>query len=329
MAEARIPGMDNPYYGFSAIDTRPRLEWPEGRPVALCVIVAAEHYDWSLAPGAYSVSPTGTPFQHGSVTDVRTYSHREYGNRVGIFRIMDVLDKYGVRATFAIDATVADQYPGLVEEARKRAWEFIGHGVAVTRMITSRMSEQEEREYIETALACVERVSGTRPAGWLGPEYSASVRTPELLARAGVRYVCDWPNDEQPYRMKVSSGLLVSIPVLLDLDDVVSHYVRHVPIMRFGRLLKEAFQGLRESGRTSGRLMTITVHPWLMGQPFRIKYFEDALAYIIESGEAWRATGSEIVDWYLAHSEPESIRPEIPGSRTAAARLTALGKRQS
>jgi hypothetical protein len=110
--------------------------------------------------------------------------------------------------------------------------------------------------------------------------------------------VCDWPNDEQPYRMKLSSGSLVSLPILLDLDDVVRHHVRHVPIMRYGQLLKEAFDGLRHSGRTSGRLMTINVHPWLIGQPFRIPYLDDALAYIRGSGDVWNATGGEIVDWY-------------------------------
>jgi peptidoglycan/xylan/chitin deacetylase (PgdA/CDA1 family) len=294
--------MDNPYYEFSAINARPPLRWPDDRPVALCVIVSAEHYDWALPPGAYAISPGGIPFQHAALTDVRTYTHREYGNRVGIFRVMDTLDKYGIRATIAIDATVADQYPILLEHAQKRGYEFICHGMAVTQMVTSRMSEDEERAYIRTALSTVSGASGTQPAGWLGPEYGASARTPDLLAEAGIRYVCDWPNDEQPYRMKVSSGALISLPILLDLDDVVSHYVRHVPIMRYGQLLKEAFDGLRQSGRTSGRLMTINIHPWLIGQPFRIPYLDDALAYIIRSGDAWSATGSEIVDWYARSS---------------------------
>jgi peptidoglycan/xylan/chitin deacetylase (PgdA/CDA1 family) len=176
---------------------------------------------------------------------------------------------------------------------------LICHGMAVKRMITSRMSEREEEDYIQAAVNAVAQASGMRPAGWLGPEYSASTRTPELLARAGIRYVCDWPNDEQPYRMNVPSRTLVSLPVLLDLDDVISHYVRHVPIMRFGRMLKEAFEGLRQSGQTSGRLMVLNVHPWLTGQPFRIKYLDDALAHVCESGDVWKATGREIVEWYL------------------------------
>jgi allantoinase len=294
--------MDNPYYDYSAIEHRPRLVWPDDRPVALCVIVSAEHYDWSLPADAYSVSPAGIPFQPGSATDVRSYTHREYGNRVGIFRIMEILDRHEIRATLAIDATVAEQYPILVEAARERGWEFACHGTAVTRMVTSRMSEAEEHDYIQTARQAVARASGEQPLGWLGPEYSASVRTPELLARAGFRYVCDWPNDEQPYSMHVSQGTLVSLPVLLDLDEVVSHYVRHVPITRFALLLKEAFDGLRDAGRSSGRLMVINVHPWLMGQPFRARHFDDALAHICSSGDVWKATGREIVEWYLTNS---------------------------
>jgi allantoinase len=316
MAEPRVPGMDNPYYEFSAIDDRPPLVWPGSQAVALCVIVSAEHYDWSSPPGAYSVSPSGIPFQHGAMTDVRTYTHRAYGNRVGIFRIMETLDRYGIRATLAIDATVAEQYPILVEAARARDWELIAHGTAVTRMITSRMTEAEERDYLGTTLKAVAQAAGEQPTGWLSPEYSASTRTPELLAQLGVRYVCDWPNDEQPYQMTVSSGVLVSLPVLLDLDDVVSHYVRHVPITRYGRLLKEAFEGLRDSGQASGRLMVMNIHPWLMGQPFRIKYLDDALAHICGSGEVWKATGREIVDWYLANSSVDiAQRGEAGGSR--------------
>src|SRR5581483_3874255 len=149
-----------------------------------------------------------------------------------------------------------------------------------------------------TSLQAIEEASGKRPLGWLGPEYGESTRTPAVLARLGVRYVCDWPNDEQPYPMTVPIGELVSLPILLDLDDVVSHYVRHVSIMRYGQLLKDAFDGLYQDGATQGRLLALNVHPWLIGQPFRVKYFEDALRYVVAHEGVWKATGREIVDWY-------------------------------
>jgi peptidoglycan/xylan/chitin deacetylase (PgdA/CDA1 family) len=171
------------------------------------------------------------------------------------------------------------------------------------------MTEQEERAYIRESVGVVAEVSGAQPVGWHGPEYRASTRTPNLLAEAGIRYVCDWPNDEQPYIMRVADGSLVSIPVLLDLDDVISHYVRHVPIMRYGQLLKEAFDILRRDGQESGRLMAITLHPWLMGQPFRVRYLDEALAYICGSGDVWRATGREVLDWYTASTDGRHTLP--------------------
>ena len=263
MSQVRQPGMDHSYYDYSPLVDRPPLAWPNGQKVALCVIVALEHFDWLPPSGAYSLAPSGVPFS-SPFPNIRTYSHYQYGVRVGIFRVMEVLDRYGIRGTLAIDATVAEQFPLVVEEAQRRGWEFIAHGRAVTQMVTSRMTEEEERRYIETSVDALRGATGERPVGWLGPEYGESVRTPELLARAGLRYTCDWPNDEQPYLMKVSAGMLMSLPILLDLDDVISHYVRHVPIMRYGRLLKEAFDGLYADGSRTGRLMAMNIHPWLI-----------------------------------------------------------------
>ena len=159
MANTRAPGMDQPYYGYSAITDRRPLRWPGDRPVALLVILCAEHYDWAVPPGAFATAAGGIPFQHAGLTDVRTYSHREYANRVGIFRVMEVLDKHGIRATLAVDSTVASEYPIVIDAARQRDYEFICHGVAVTRLVTSRMTEEEERAYIRES---VDAVSGCK-----------------------------------------------------------------------------------------------------------------------------------------------------------------------
>jgi len=122
-----------------------------------------------------------------------------------------------------------------------------------------------------------------------------------LLAEAGVRYVCDWPNDEQPYLMKVPRGQMVSLPVAVELDDVFTHTLRFIPIQRYATMIREAFDRLYADGATSGRLLVLSIHPTRIGQPFRVKYLESALAHIMSRHGVWAATGQEIVDWYLAH----------------------------
>ncbi len=301
MPGMRKPGMDHEYYDWSPIVKRPPLRWPNGERVALCVIVRLEHYEWKFAGDSY-VSPDlpGGGLGRRAFPDIASFSYREYGNRVGIYRLMEVLDKHNIRATVALDATIARHYASLVRDCKTRGWEFIGHGEAVTRMITSQMSEERERDYIARSLEAVEQATGLRPVGWLGPEAGESTRTPALLAEAGVRYVCDWPNDEQPFRMKVPNGTLCSLPTLVELDDAFAHWNRHVPIERWQRMLEEAFDVLYDDGAKSGRLMALTLSPWLSGQPFRVAYLDKALDYICRRAGVWKATGQEIIDWYLS-----------------------------
>ena len=297
---ARMPGMDNEYYDFSAMAHRPPLQWPDGAHVALCVIVNLEHYEWDLSK--IKTRPQSMPGFRAPLPypDMRNFSQREYANRVGIFRVMDVLDRYGIPATVAMDAAVASNYPFLVEQCQKRGWEFIGHGQTATRLITSEMTEEEERDYIRGSLAALQDAAGSRPAGWMGPGYSESTRTPRLLAEEGVRYLCDWPNDDQPYRMKVPGGEMYSLPVLLDLDDFHLLWTRILPVMDYTRALQDSFDRLYVEGESNGRLMVLNLHPWLIGQPFRSKYLDQALSYIANHQRVWKATGSQIIDWYAS-----------------------------
>ena len=154
----------------------------------------------------------------------------------------------------------------------------MAHGVAATRMITSTMSESDERAYIQTAITALTQATGQPPHGWLGPEYGESARTPQLLAEAGIRYVCDWVNDEQPYRMQTLGHELCALPMMLELDDVHALWERRVRTHRYGPLLQESFERLYLDGADNGRLLVLHVHPWLMGQPFRIRYLDEALA---------------------------------------------------
>jgi allantoinase len=298
-AERRV-GMDHAHYDWSPIIKRGVLQWPEQARVALCVVVSLEHTEWQPPEGSFQTVLAGgvapRPFP-----DYALVSHREYGHRVGIFRILDVLEKHGITPTVAMDALTAEHYPYLVRHCQQRGCELIAHGVAVSQVITSRMSEQQEKDYIHQTVETFKGATGKAPLGWLSPEYGESPRTPQLLAQAGIRYVCDWVNDEQPYRMTTAQGELYALPIMLELDDIHALWERRVPIDRYGMLLQESFAGLYQDGAHTGRVFVLHVHPWLMGQPFRIGFLDEALGTMVRRQGVWAASGSAIIEWFRSH----------------------------
>lgn len=298
MPGERRRGMDHPHYPFAPIPTRPPLRWPGGAPLALWVVLYLEY--WELDPPAAAYRAPGVQGQWGShFPDYRTYSYREYGNRVGIFRVLEVLDRHGVRATVAANAAACERYPFLVEQCLRRDWEIAAHGSHATRMLTSRMTEAEEREAIRAAVDTVGQATGRAPRGWVGQDFGESPRTPRLLAEAGLGWVADWPNDEQPYLMTAGRPL-VSIPYQAEWDDVQLLWLRQVPTPRYPAIVREAFDALHRDGAASGRLLGLGIHPWLFGQAHRIRYLDEALGAVAGRPGVWQATGSEIADAFLA-----------------------------
>ena len=292
MTAERRSGMDQPFYDWSPIVSRPPLAWPAGARLALWVVVYFE--DWELEPPTDSYRAPGV---HGTwwshFPDLRTYTYREHGHRVGIFRVMELLDRYGLRATVASNAAACARFPFVVQECLARGWEFIGHGSHATRMITSRMSEADERAVIGESIAAIERATGQRPTGWLGQDFGESPRTLGLLADAGLDYVCDWPNDDQPY-MIGEDRRLVSLPYHIEWDDLQLLWLRNVSTTRYPGLVGDAFDRLWREGDTGGRTFSLGVHPWLIGRPHRIRYLDEALRRIAEYDYVWPATGGEI-----------------------------------
>jgi allantoinase len=282
------------YHDVSMIVSRPALAWPGGARLALAVVVSAEYYE--MQPAARNFIPANVPggFGRAPYPDFRAFSMREYGNRVGVFRVIDALERFGVPATAAVDAGVATRYPYLVERFKRRNFEIAGHGRAVTDVISSHMSEEEERRYIATALDAVERACGKRPTGWHGPEYGESARTPALLAELGVDYVLDWPNDEQPIVMHTPAGPLMSLAMALELDDVVTMYHRRVGGERWQQAVAEALDQLLADGARGGRHLVLNLHPWLIGHPHRIGHLEAVLEDVRARDGIWLATAGEI-----------------------------------
>ncbi len=300
MPATPAPGvMDNPYYDWSPIGERPVLRWPGDARVAVAVVLSLEHADW-YPPEGTLVPPSLRSGPYPRVLDLHTVSQYEYGNRVGVFRITDVLDRHGIRPTVAMDAAVMRRSPFLVDHLLSLRAEFVGHGVSSDQLISQAMTQEEELRQIATAAEQVTAATGRPPRGWLGAEYGESSRTVALLAAQGFDYVLDWPTDEQPHPMKVPTGVMTNLPVMIELDDVVTHIGRFIPVQRFARMITEQFDRLYEDGSMTGRVFVLNVHPWVMGQPFRIRYFAEAMRHLASHERVWFATGAEIVDAYCA-----------------------------
>ncbi|MEQ8398882.1 polysaccharide deacetylase family protein [Thalassobaculum sp.] len=292
MPSFRAPGMDHDLYPFSALPSRPPLSWPGGARVAFAVVLHLEH--WELDPPAAAVRDPRFKDPMGDFRpDFRAYTLREYGNRVGIFRIFDALDRHGIRPTVAVNAAACERYPYLIEECRRRGWEFAAHGSHATRMVTAKLTERQERDLIDRSIATVGRATGSRPRGWIAQDYGETARTPQLLAEAGLEYVADWPNDDQPYRMTTTPSL-ISIPSQAEWDDVQLLWHRRVFTQRYPALIEEALSVLHAEGASSGRYFGLGIHPWLFGMPHRIRYLNEALDRIVGFDGLWQATLGEV-----------------------------------
>ena len=290
--------MDHEFYDWSPRSSRAAFTWPDDARVAVCVVVSLEFLDLQPPEGTFTPPGFLGPMGPSPYPDMRNYTLREYGNRVGVFRVMSALDKHGVTPTAAVDVGVATRYPFLIDECNKRGWEFAGHGHSVNQAITSKMSDAEERDHINSALDAIEHSTGHRPRGWHGPEYCQSDRTLDILAEAGLEYVMDWPNDEQPYWMETAHGKLVSVPIALELDDVYVDWTRRIRVWEWEKMVTGAFDTLYEEGEESGRLLVLNLHPWLIGQPFRMPSLDNVLGHLRSREKVWFATGSQIADWY-------------------------------
>jgi len=277
-------------YDYSPIVDRPPLRWPNGARVALWVIPNIEHFQFNRH--ATSIAGGGV-----LKPDVRNYSWRDFGVRVGIWRLMEIMEKYGVRGTVALNSDVCREYPRIIEEGKKLNWEWMGHGTTNSILLNAQ-SEAEERALVKECVGTITRSVGRAPRGWLSPALSETVRTLDILAENGIEYVGNWVNDEQPYPMRVKKGTMFAMPYSQELNDIPALLGLHQSPERFGQMICDQFDVLYEDGARTGRVMSICLHPFLVGHPHRSKYFAKALAHVTSRQEVWLATGGEILDWY-------------------------------
>jgi peptidoglycan/xylan/chitin deacetylase (PgdA/CDA1 family) len=282
-------------FPYSPIIDRPKLEWPNGAQLALWIIPNIEFF--SLMEKV----PAGAGGSNAPVPDVPSWAMRDYGNRVGVFRMMETLDRYGIRGTVALNSELCIHHPQIIAAGEKLKWEWMGHNESNTRRLNEAKPGEEPR-IIKNTLDTIQKATGRRPVGWLGSGLQETWDTLDLLADNGVEYVADWVNDDQPYEMTLDGGKsILSVPYSHEINDKPAFERHNMSATQFHDMICAQFDVLYREGAQSGRVMAICLHPYLTGVPHRIGALDAALKYISKHKKVWKTTGSEIAKHYRAH----------------------------
>jgi allantoinase len=289
-------------YDYVPLPKRPTYEWPEGKRLA---VTFNNNIEWFAFGAGLGSDSTGAPAPQSQ----RNYAWRDYGNRVGLWYYLDLLDEFGLPAAHNVNSAVLEACPEIGERLNARGDEYVGHG----RTNSERQDilwEEDERRLISECTEVLTRVSGRRPEGWLGPYIAESAVTLDLLKEAGYRYVMDWAHDDQPIWMRTRAGPLLSVPYPLELNDSPSLVFRRHTGRQFAEMIVDQFDEMLFQSRKYPLVFAVSAHPFIIGQPFRLRAFRDAVRHIMRHREAvWITTPGEIAR-YCA-SLPPGI---IPGS---------------
>jgi allantoinase len=289
-------GYDDGLYAFIPLPDRVPLRWPGAAAVAFYPIVIVEYFEEEPPPMAvvagdvYGGLGPGGAMRHPQVSRV---GNRDYGHRVGFFRLMGILEELSIRPVIAIDAMSAEAYPGIAEWIRAHDVEVIAHGRSVTQAISSRMKQDKEQAYISDAKSRIDGALGVTTRGWLGASSSESGHTLQFLAEAGFEYCLDWPNDEQPYYFDTTPPLL-SLPPLQDLSDNQALNARGLSNSRYASSMVKAAAQLVTDGAAAGRLLSFTLNTFISGQPARSHYVKEALEAIASMDGVWVTSPAEV-----------------------------------
>jgi peptidoglycan/xylan/chitin deacetylase (PgdA/CDA1 family) len=287
-------------YAYSALPDRPVYDWPGGKRLAVCLCNNIEWFSFMTGLGSDHTQP-------GAAQTTRNYAWRDYGNRVGLWYLFDLLDELGLPASHNLNAAVLDNCPRIVDRIRARGDEVIGHGLTNSER-QDIMDEATERAMIEATTDSISQHFGAPPRGWLGPYIVQSDVTLDLLKEAGYSYMLDWPADDQPFWMKTRTGPILSVPYSIELNDSPAQVFRHHTGRQFEEMIIDHFDEMLVQSRKYPLVFNIVLHPFVIGQPFRLHALRRALARILEHREElWLTTPGGIAD-HIA-SLPEGTVP--------------------
>lgn len=281
--------IENTLFDYSPITERPAFTWPGGAKVACYIGLNIEHFridrpSTSIWPGTIDLVP-----------DALNYGWRDYGPRVGVWRIVEALDRHGIRASTLLNSDVVEHNPQIVKAGLERGWAWLAHGKTNSE-ITAGMTEQEERDYLTAVVGTIAGATGQRPRGWMGPGLTETFATPGILADLGLSYVLDWTNDDQPYPLNVPG--MLSVPYTVELNDL-GIFAKGTTGSEFVQIIKDQYeQLLADAQGGASRVMAIALHPFVTGQAFRVKYLDQALEYLAAQPDIWLTTTDEIAEHY-------------------------------
>jgi allantoinase len=293
----RRPGMDHDRYAYSNLFKRKLVLWPDQARIALWIVPTLEFFPLDMAPKG--VKPSGgleRPFP-----DYWNYTLRDYGNRVGFARIFRALEARGLKASVAMSSRLAERYPHVLQEVSRLGFELVSHGIDMNHIHASGISPEIEGEWVARSLSTLRRLSGQQVRGWYSPANSETHNTLDLVAAAGCDYVCDWVNDDMPYQVETKAGPIHTMPHAYEISDLqIFHFYKYKPA-QFVEQLMDYFDLLyREAATSGGRIVALSLRPWISGAPHRIAAIEKVLDRMLRHGGVWSATGSEILACWKA-----------------------------
>ncbi len=295
------------YYDFVPMPERKPLKWPDGKRLAVFVTFNLEYWDLtkdteeSYYAGGPSILPDPLP---GNVADIPNYTWREYGQRVGIWRLFDIMDKAGVPASCTMNAKMGIERPQAIKYCVEHGWELVAHNYVQTDLLTNYYFDPEgEREIVLETIDVYEKVVGKKPAGWLSSSLRTNPSTVDILAEQGLLYTADFLNDDQPYLMQTDHGPIVSVPYTVEINDFMMFMRRGNSTSEAFNVMKEQFDTLYMEGAESGRLMNLGLHPHVIGQPFRARALREFVDYAKQFPDVWWTTREEVAKWYLKNHE--------------------------
>jgi allantoinase len=289
---AKRPMLPTDRIAYSPITERAPLKLPNSARMAVWVIVNIEEWDATQPMPRTVLTP---PAGGSPMPDVPNWAWHEYGNRIGFWRFIKVFDEFAIPGVVAINGAALAAYPQIVRAAVERNWEFVGHGFTQRNL----QKVPDERADIRKVREVIVKATGKPPRGWLGPGLTETWQTPDVLVEEGYDYVADWVLDDQPVWLKTRGKPILNLPYTQECNDVAMMLIQHHKASEYCERALDQFEQIYADSASSARIMALSMHPYIMGVPHRLKYLRRVFEVIRKKTDVLFWTGAQIADWYL------------------------------